>query len=117
MMNRITVGLEENHERIVQEVIDGQGGAGNQSEAIRHIIEFYEAGQNNLESQEQQLEEAQERIEELKRENEQLRSQLQATNSRIDEHQELVEYVEDEQRVRRAPIWKRAKWWVVGAPG
>lgn len=63
----------------------------------------------------------------LKRENERLRDQLAATNRRIDEHQELVEYVEEERSVQRqreereqrraqAGVLTRAKWWITGMP-
>lgn len=64
-----------------------------------------------------------ERVDDLEIENDRLRRQLAATNQRIDEHQELVEYVEEERRDRQrdrerrnAPVWRRAKWWVLGAP-
>lgn len=58
---------------------------------------------------------------ELQRENERLRNQLAATNSRQDDVDELVEYVEEERAIqqrreerRDAPVWRRAKWWVLG---
>lgn len=61
---------------------------------------------------------------ELKAERDRLERQLAATNRRVDEHQELVEYVEREKELHRrrkerldAPVWKRAKWWVLGASG
>lgn len=63
--------------------------------------------------------------EDVHTENERLRRELQAANRRVDEHQELVRYVETErsiqerreQRERRraeAGVLKRAKWWLVG---
>lgn len=57
----------------------------------------------------------------LKRENERLQRQLTAANSRYEEHTELVRFAEeqrelDQRRKERedAPVWTRAKWWVLG---
>lgn len=54
-------------------------------------------------------------------ENDRLRRQLQATNARQEDVGELVEYVEEERAIqqrreerRDAPVWRRAKWWVLG---
>jgi predicted nuclease with TOPRIM domain len=61
--------------------------------------------------------------ESLQAECDRLRRELQAANSRYDEHTELVEYVEDERLARQrerdrrsAPAWRRAKWWLFGTP-
>ena len=58
---------------------------------------------------------------ECRQENERLRRQLQARNAREEDVTELVAYVKEdrslaqEQRERRnAPIWTRAKWFVLG---
>lgn len=58
---------------------------------------------------------------EIKRENQRLKDQLAATNQRIDDTKELVEYVEEERELQRqrqqkenAPVWRRAKYWVFG---
>lgn len=68
-----------------------------------------------------------ERVDELQNERDRLQRQLAATNSRIDEVTELVEYV-DEQRelecyrerrermVDQAGVLTRAKWWLTGVP-
>jgi uncharacterized protein with von Willebrand factor type A (vWA) domain len=57
----------------------------------------------------------------LQAEADDLRRQLQAVNRRESEHQELVEYVQEERSIqerreerRDAPIWRRAKWYVLG---
>ena len=69
--------------------------------------------------------------ESLQAECDRLRRELQAANSRYDEHTELVEYVKEERELRRrreerrqrreerrdAPVWRRAKWWVLGRSG
>ena len=61
--------------------------------------------------------------ESLQAECDRLRRELQAANSRYDEHTELVEYVEEERRIQQrreershAPAWRRAKWWLLGTP-
>ena len=58
---------------------------------------------------------------EIKQENQRLKDQLAATNQRIDDTKELVEYVEEERELQRqrqqkenAPVWRRAKYWVFG---
>ncbi|SEP30921.1 hypothetical protein SAMN04487948_1423 [Halogranum amylolyticum] len=65
--------------------------------------------------------EIEEGLKELRTERDNLRRQLQAANSRMDDVQELVEYVEEERSLqprreqrRDAPIWTRAKRWVLG---
>jgi hypothetical protein len=45
-----------------------------------------------------------------------LQRQLGQLIDQRDEHQELVEYVDEEQSWRSAPLWKRAKWWLIGQP-
>jgi hypothetical protein len=59
----------------------------------------------------------------LQAEAEDLRRQLQAVNRRESEHQELVEYVQEEREIQArreeretAPVWRRARYWVFGAP-
>jgi chromosome segregation ATPase len=61
------------------------------------------------------------RIAELERENERLHRERRQLLEQREEHQELVRHVEDERedreyrRERRnAPVWRRAKWWVLG---
>jgi predicted nuclease with TOPRIM domain len=68
-----------------------------------------------------EADEIEEELKELRTERDNLRRQLQAANSRMDDVQELVEYVEEERSLqtrreqrRDAPIWTRAKWWVLG---
>lgn len=61
------------------------------------------------------------RINELENERDRLQRKLTATNSRNDDVDELVEYVEEERELQRrreerrdAPLWTRAKWYVFG---
>jgi predicted CopG family antitoxin len=46
-----------------------------------------------------------------------LQRQLGQLIEQRDEHQELAKYVDEEQTWREAPVWKRAKWWLMGKPG
>jgi hypothetical protein len=50
-----------------------------------------------------------------------LENQLAAVQERQEQHDELVEYVEEEKSIqqrreerRQAPAWRRAKWWLFG---
>ena len=59
----------------------------------------------------------------LEQENERLQNRVRKLVDTREEHQELVEYVEDERDLtrqreqrRRAPAWRRAKWWLFGEP-
>lgn len=108
-MPRLTVTITDEQAALL-DAKTGEGGEyESKSEAVRTFIHEYEH--------------LTERVDDLEIENDRLRRQLAATNQRIDEHQELVEYVEEERRDRQrdrerrnAPVWRRAKWWVLGAP-
>lgn len=58
--------------------------------------------------------EYEDRIENLEAGNERLRRQLVATNQRVEEHTDLVQYVEDELSYREASLGTRVKWWLFG---
>jgi hypothetical protein len=60
---------------------------------------------------------------EIKRERDRFRAEKRTLINDREERTELLEYVErdlaaDERREQRrqAPVWRRAKWWIVGAP-
>lgn len=110
-MRQMTVSLREEQ----AEWIEANLGDGKQyeskSDAIRTIIDRHEKLQSE--------------VEELRQENERLRNQLAATNQRIDEVNDLVEYVDEqrnleqtraerEERRAKAGVLTRAKWWLVG---
>ena len=66
---------------------------------------------------------AHQRLDELERENQRLQTRVRKLIDAREEHTELVEYVEDERldrqrerERRRAPIWRRWKWYVFGTP-
>jgi hypothetical protein len=63
----------------------------------------------------------------LERENERLQNRVRKLIDTREEHDELVEYVEEErldrqrerdrrEQRRSAPAWRRAKWWLLGTP-
>lgn len=61
--------------------------------------------------------------EELQSENERLRNEKRTLINNREEHTELVEYVQEERSLaqersqrRKAPAWRRAKWWLLGEP-
>jgi Arc/MetJ-type ribon-helix-helix transcriptional regulator len=105
-MDRITVTLPTDMVDRIDDLAGDSGAYESRSEAVRTLIRQGE------------------RLEEVERERDRLREQLAARNARADDVGELVEYVEHERAIRReerrrrsAPVWKRAKWWVLGEPG
>jgi septal ring factor EnvC (AmiA/AmiB activator) len=67
------------------------------------------------------VEELTEQVEELERENERLHRERRQLLEQREEHTELVRYAEQQQSVierqeerRDAPVWRRAKWWMLG---
>ena len=51
---------------------------------------------------------------ELQSENERLQRQLRETNKRVDEHQGLQRYVEDEMSYRETGLLTRIQWFIKG---
>lgn len=61
--------------------------------------------------------------EEVRAERDRLERQYRQLIEQREEHTELVEYVEEERELKRqrdrrrtAPVWRRAKWWLLGEP-
>lgn len=109
-MGRITFTAEEQHEDIIEDVlqeIDAESTAG----AVRECIERAAAMQ-------QRDAELQQRIEELERENQRLKNEKRTIIQQREEHTELVNTVERQQslaeRKASAGVLTRAKWWLVG---
>jgi metal-responsive CopG/Arc/MetJ family transcriptional regulator len=50
----------------------------------------------------------------LERDRDRLERQLGQLIEERETSTEIVEYVEEERSYRSAPIWQRAKWWVLG---
>lgn len=111
---KISVSLGEKQVGRIEQVVGSEYR--NRSEAVRDLIEKGFQYDDRVEELERE-------IEDVRRENDRLRKQLAATNRRVDQHQELVEYVQEERSVaqrreqrREAPAWRRAKWWLLGEP-
>ncbi|MDG5821635.1 hypothetical protein [Natronococcus sp. A-GB7] len=112
-MPRLTITITDEQ----AEILEGKTGDGGEyeskSEAVRTFITEYER--------------LTERVDELQNERDRLQRQLAATNSRIDEVTELVEYVDEQRELERyrerrermvdqAGVLTRAKWWLTGVP-
>ncbi|MDG5821894.1 hypothetical protein [Natronococcus sp. A-GB7] len=114
-MPRITFTAEESHKNHLAD-LEERDNIDSTAAAVRHCIEIAaEAQQNDAELQRC--------IEELQREVERLKNEKRTLIEDRQEKQELVRYVEEERKIQRmrqeresAPVWRRAKWWVLGAP-
>lgn len=103
-MPRLTVTITEEQAALLDERTGDGGEYESKSEAVRDFIQSGEELQN--------------RVDELETEVERLRNEKRTILSQREENQELVRFVEDEMERREqrdtAPVWTRAKWWVLG---
>ena len=107
---RTTVQLDEETKAILDDLTDGEtGDYDSGSAAVREALRRFDE------------------IDSVRARAEDLRRQLTAQNSRSGDVEEVVEYVASEkelrseqaareQRRREAPLWRRAKWRLVGEP-
>jgi len=83
------------------------------SEYIRDVLESRHEHTENTD-------ELRERVDELETELERVREEKRLILQEREEKKELARYAETErereQQRREAPAWRRAKWWLVGAP-
>ena len=105
-MPRITFTADDEHEMFLDEV-EQRDDIDSTAAAVRHCIEVAEEAQ-------QRDAELQKRVEELQQENERLQNEKHTLINDRQEKQELVEYVQEEQSYREAPLKKRLAWWVWG---
>lgn len=119
-MRQMTVSLREEQAKWIESLMGENGEFESKSEAVRWLIDDHEALQ-------EEIEELEETIDELEGENDRLRDQLAATNQRIDDVNDLVEYVDSEREMARyqdrrqrmldqASILSRWKWKLTGIP-
>jgi Arc/MetJ-type ribon-helix-helix transcriptional regulator len=108
-MDRITVSLPEETVDEIETRVQDSDAYESKSHYVRECITEYES--------------LLQRIENLEREVDRLENEKQTLIRNREEHTELVEYVEREreldrrrERRREAPIWRRAKWYVLGEP-
>ena len=100
-MKSVSTRLEDETYRLIAETADERDVS--KAEVLRELVE---KGMQ---------------YDDLKQENERLQRQLAATNRRVGQHQELVEYVREERDLQQrreerldAPVWRRTKWWLLG---
>ena len=123
-MEKISISLTDEQIHHVKELMEKQGEG--RSEAVRTLVE---RGRNHSELEEEletKVEEVErkrnEEIEDLEQEIERLHRERRQLLEQREENQELVRFAEEqrslvsEQRDRQnAPVWRRAKWWVLGS--
>jgi predicted DNA-binding protein len=106
-MESVSTRLDNETHQYVRETADERGIS--QAEVLRELIE------KGVEH------------DDLKSENERLQRRVRKLIDQREEHDELVEYVEEErldrqrdrerrEQRRSAPVWRRAKWWLLGTP-
>lgn len=105
-MGRITFTADDLHEDILEEV-EEEDGVDSQSGAVRTCIERADELQQRISERDEEIADLEQTVDSLRNQNRTLIMERQ-------EKQELVAYVDGEKSYREAPIWKRAKWWVVG---
>jgi metal-responsive CopG/Arc/MetJ family transcriptional regulator len=93
-MEQITIRLQEDF----LESIEGAASEHNESRS-EHIRDLLRKGME---------------YEDVRRDRDRLENQLGQLIEQREANQELVEYVDEEQTWRSAPIWRRAKWWITG---
>lgn len=96
-VEQITLRVREGELEAIDEEADSEGKT--RSEYIRDVLES-------------RTEHA-----ELQTEVERLRREKRMVLEQREEKKELARYVDEEREWRRAPIWKRAKWWLTGKGG
>jgi len=116
-MERTTVSLRAQDMDLLEQVkAESDEDDMGTSEAVRRVFD-----------RAREHDELRSRADELRNERDELRNQLAAANQRIDETNELVQYVEQEKELRQdrrrrermkeeAGLLKRSKWWLVGMP-
>ena len=135
-MERITPYVREEHIEQIEEMKKSTDSDISDAEAVRRIFDRaseakrfeseleairsgHEAEVERLRSEyEAEIERYEAEIESLEARIDDLQRQLTATNRRVDEHKELVEYVQEErsitQRRARAGILTKTKWALFG---
>lgn len=116
-MGRITITAYEQHEEILDRV-QAEDDLDSEAAAVRECIERAERLQQELTTREaelmQQIEQREDQISELEQKVERLENEKHTLIQDRQERTELVRYVEEEISYRDAPVWTRAKWWLMG---
>lgn len=131
------IGIRVTEEMLEQLDNEAQKQDVSRSEYIRTILSNrHETNQIQTEYEEKlnnhknKIEDLKEQLENVKQERDRIQRQLRETNKRIDNVDEVVNYVKEEKeinkirrerekkldKIKSAPIWKRAKWKILGIP-
>ncbi|MFC6907250.1 ribbon-helix-helix protein, CopG family [Halalkalicoccus tibetensis] len=118
-MKNITVRLDE--ELIDELELEADEHGVSRSEYIRNTLVTRDEHDDTRDEYEQEITDLKERINELETENERMRNEKRLILEQREENTELVEYVQEERELQQrreerldAPVWRRAKWWLVG---
>lgn len=128
--------------RVTEEMLDeldneAQESDVSRSEYIRTILSnrretniIQSEYEEKLNNHKNKIEDLKEQLKNVKQERDRIQNQLRETNKRIDDVDDVVSYVKEEKeiteirrerekklaKVKSAPIWKRAKWKILGIP-
>lgn len=140
--NSNTICMENIGIRVTKEMLEkldneAQKRDVSRSEYIRTILsnrhktsQIQTEYEEKLKNHKKNIEDLKEQLENVKQERDRLQRQLRETNKRIDDVDEVVSYVKEEKeinkirrerekkldKIKSAPIWKRAKWKILGIP-
>lgn len=135
-MSRLTVSLTEREEEIIKEKVDDGDEYDSRSAFVRSCVNSYERAeqlQHRIDELERDLEERREtiaelqevadRVESLETELERVKREKREILDQRTENKQLVKFADAEREAaerreqrREAPVWRRAKWYVFGAP-
>jgi TolA-binding protein len=118
-MKNITVRLDEDLIDELEREADEHDVS--RSEYIRNTLATRDEHDATHDEYEQEINDLKKQIDELETENERMRNEKRQILEQREENTELVEYVQEERKLQQrreerldAPVWRRAKWWLVG---
>ena len=117
LVKRRTVGFEDRHKRIVEDVVD-EHDLDSFAEGVRAVIEQRDELQEDVDDLQETVADLEDELEHARARRDEMRDRLAAVQDRQEDVQELVEYVEQErtlqERKAQAGLMTRARWWLVG---
>jgi Arc/MetJ-type ribon-helix-helix transcriptional regulator len=125
-MPRITVSISDEQDAMLDDLSGASNPYPSKSAAVRAFLDGDEGVQRS-DAVSDERDELAERVTKIEQENERLHRERRQLLEQREENQELVAYAEEqrsierrradrEERRERAPVWRRAKWWVLGGP-
>jgi Arc/MetJ-type ribon-helix-helix transcriptional regulator len=113
-MARVTVTIDDEHEAILKEIAGEEGPYSSKSEAVRELIEKYDKTRTEVKGYESRIQEYEQRVDYLETQV----NRLQRTNLKIleerDRNTELEVYVDERREWKQAGMITRTKWWLLG---